>query len=163
MQDRFIVLGLFMAILLDIDAFPGFKHHGFIHTPLFVIILSSIIYLSCKSKIIFGICFINLFFHLILDTVGTKAPVMWFYPINDFGFAIGTEISLVWLAVIKLILFFVPVSYIWYCYKKNSENPFGLIKFVREKLGRRNTCVLILIFLVLLVYFGMTEYVLKFF
>lgn len=160
-EEKFIVLGLFMSIFLDIDAFPGFKHHGFMHTPLFVIILSSIIYFLSRSKIVFKICFVNLIFHLILDTVGTRAPVMWFYPINDSSFAVGTEISLVWLAVIKLILFFVPVSYIWYRYKKYGENPFDLIKFVREKLGRRNTILLILVFFVLLIYFGVTEYLLE--
>ena len=75
-EEKFIVLGLFMSILLDIDAFPGFKHHGFVHTPLFVIILSSIIYFSSRSRIAFMICFVNLFFHLVLDTIGTQAPVM---------------------------------------------------------------------------------------
>ena len=113
-----IIYGLIMSILLDIDylPIPGLTHHGFIHTPVFVIVLSLLILIITRSKIIFTISFSNLFFHLILDTIGTRDPIMWFYPLSDTGFALGTHVSLIVFIIIKIILFSIPFFYILYCY-----------------------------------------------
>ena len=104
------------------DVFPGFKHHRFVHTPLFGIISRSIIYLLTRSKIAFIICFANLFFHLVLDTIGTTAPILWFYPVSTNGITIGSVITSTSLTVIKWILFIIPVVYFIY----NSSGLFYL-------------------------------------
>ena len=162
-EKGLIIFGAFMSIILDIDylPIPGLRHHGFIHTPLFVIILSIVLYLVTRSKYIFVISVTNLLFHLVLDTVGTRAPVMLLWPLNDGGFALGTQIPLINLIFIKLILFLIPLTYIIYCYFKFDENPLDLIKYFEDKIGKRSTYFLIVIFGILVIYIGITHYLSK--
>ena len=162
-KKELIIFGTFMSIILDIDylPLPGLKHHGFIHTPIFVIILSLIFYLATRSKYILIISFVNMLFHLILDTLGTRAPVMWLWPLNESSFALGTEISLIALIIIKLILFLIPLGYIIYCYYKFEENPLDIIDYLKEKFGIKATYAFLIIFSLLIIYIGITEYLLK--
>lgn len=158
----YIIFGIIASIFLDIDyLLSNLKHHGFVHTPLFVIIVCVLVYLLSKSRIIFGITLGNLLFHLVLDTIGTAAPVMWLYPINESAFALGSEISLTALIIIKLTLFIIPLVYILYRYYKTGDNPFELIAYMKNKLGTKVTYILLIIFAVLIVYIGITEYLMK--
>ena len=152
-----------MSIILDIDylPLPGLRHHGFIHTPVFIIILSLLIYIATRSKYIFVIALVNMLFHLVLDTIGTRAPVMWLWPLNESSFALGTEVNLITLIIIKLILFLIPLGYIIYCYYKFEENPFDIINYMKDKFGTKATYTFLTIFIILIIYIGITEYVLK--
>jgi hypothetical protein len=155
-----IILGLISSIILDLDylPIPGFKHHGFIHTPFFIIIICVLIFIVLKyygesrSKVIPIILVSNLFFHLFLDTIGTSAPVMWLYPFSEFRFALGNHISLIQLVMIKATLFSIPLLYIFYCWYKKGENPFDLIEYLKTKLGSKITYILLIIFWAIIIY-----------
>jgi hypothetical protein len=141
-----IILGLISSIILDIDIvpLPGFRHHGFVHTPVFVIIVSLLIYIISRSDLKFLIVSSNMFLHLILDTVGTRAPVMWFYPITSSEYALGTVIPFYQLIIIKAFLFLLPLIYINHCWKKRGENPLDLIEYSKERLGTKTTYALLI-------------------
>ncbi len=167
-QDkRLIIFGMFMAMLPDLDAFlPWMKHHGVMHTLLFLAVSSCCIYylarrteLSPGSGVITRICLVNLFFHLFLDTIGTGFNVMWFYPLDREGFALGAHISLASLIAIKLILISVPLAYVANRYHKHRENPLDLMEFLKENLGNRITYILIIAFVVMSLWSIFTFYI----
>jgi len=158
---RFILLGMFMAMVPDLDAFMPFftGHHGFMHTPLFLVSLTLVIFFSARmlkyaeeSRTIAVVCLVNVIVHLLLDTVGTAADVMWYYPVDNIGFALGDIVSLAVLIIIKIILVMIPISYILYRYRKYRENPLDLERFLEEKLGKRTTYALIVIFTIMTLY-----------
>ncbi len=66
-----------------------------------------------------------------------------------------------WLALIKLILFFIPLGCVISWYYKRGENPLDLLEFMREGLGEKVTNLIVVVFVILLVYFGATEYLLE--
>jgi hypothetical protein len=99
--------------------------------------------------------------HLALDTLGTAAGVMWLYPVITSGFALGTHISLASLIIIKIILLIIPVIYILYNFKRTGDNPLDLLKYIENKLGTKATYALFIIFTILVVYIGITEYLMK--
>jgi hypothetical protein len=142
-----IILGLISSTVLDIDILPlpGFRHHGFVHTPIFIIIMSLLIYIISRSDGKFLIVFSNMFFHLVLDTLGTRAPVMWFYPITNTDYALGMVIPLSQLILIKVILLLVPLLYIHHCWKKRGENPLDLIEYSKERYGSKTTYAVLII------------------
>lgn len=162
-KENLIILGLIMSVFLDIDnlPLPGFKHHGFIHTPFFVLLVCCIIYIYTRSTIIFSLSVINLTFHLVLDTLGTAAPVMWFYPFSTSSFALGTEISFFELIIIKLIWFLIPLSYISYQWISIGDNPIELVEYLEEKIGRNITYLLLLLFFIFISYILIVHYLLR--
>jgi hypothetical protein len=159
-SPRLIVLGLAMSVLLDIDALPmpGLEHHGFMHTLLFVAVISIALLVITRSRVVFVICTVNLLMHLVLDTIGTAAPVMWLYPFASVGFAIGTEVSLSALIAIKATLLAIPLTLILYRNYTYDENPLEMVDYLIEHLGRRTTYVLITLSCMLIAYIGFTEY-----
>lgn len=141
-----IILGLIASIILDIDALPmpGLEHHGIIHTPVFVIIISLFVYAISKSEKIFIIVSSNLFLHLFLDTIGTRAPVMWFYPFSNAGYALGAAVPFWQLIIVKVFLFLIPLIYIHHCWRRRGENPLDLIEYSKERIGRTTTYILLI-------------------
>ena len=162
-DPKLISIGLLMSVLPDIDGLPipGLEHHGPMHTPLFVLVLGAVLFLVSRSRLIFYIGTVNLLMHLVLDTVGTAAPVMWLYPLSTEGVAIGTAVGLPTLIAIKLVLLATPLAFIIHRYIQQDESPLDLMDYYVEALGRPATYALIALAGVLMVYIGISEYLLR--
>ncbi len=162
-KKDYIIFGIIMSAVLDLDAisFFGVKHHGIVHTPVFIIAICSIIFLCSFSKTLFIISIVNLFFHLILDTFGTSVPIMWFYPVSDFSYAIGEGLSLFHLIIIKIIWFTIPTIYLTYLYLNKKEDPFELIQYIEEKIGKSMTYILLTIIVMIITYILLTQYIMR--
>ncbi len=160
-----IILGLIASVVLDIDALPipGLEHRGFVHTPIFIMILSLSFYYISRSETKFLIVFLNLLFHLVLDTIGTNAHVMWFYPFTSTGYALGAVVPLYQLIIVKALLFLIPLIYIHHCWKRRGENPLDLIGYSKERISSISTYILLIISAIIIGIIIIFKYIIEYF
>lgn len=145
-KKDFILLGIFMAILMDIDGapIPGFPHRGFIHTPIFILALCGAVYWQTRSETLFTLCYINLLGHLILDTIGSNWKVVWLYPLTSEGVVLGTTFPR--MLFLKAIYLIIPILLIFKEYRDNHTNPLELLDHMKVRFGENTTFALIFLF-----------------
>jgi hypothetical protein len=124
---KYMFLGMMAAIVLDVDQIvPGLTHHGFVHSPIFVLALSGLLYAVTRDRLVFWVSLAAMLSHLVLDTVATQFGVMWLWPVSNHEFVIWTLNDLAALAVIKVYAFLLPAYWIWHHWKVNGEH--GLLR-----------------------------------
>lgn len=154
-KPNLVLLGIFMGVVLDLDSLvilPGFEHRGFIHTPFFALILLIVVLIASRNIETTIVCGMNLLVHLILDTVGTIAKIMWFYPASEMAVSVGSLVPIWAIAIIKVVLFLMPVAWIAYKWRKKGQSPKDLLDYVQDRWGKLGLLGLGL--LALLVLFG---------
>jgi len=158
-----IFIGLLTSVIVDIDGLhiPGLEHHGLTHTPFFILIVSAIILLITRSKLLFELSLVNMMIHISLDTVATAIPIMWFYPLSTYGFALGMYLPMSIMFAIKISLFVIPVYYLIRKYKEEEINPIELYEYLKRKMGTVQTYAMISFFSGLTLYIWIVDYILE--
>lgn len=134
---KYMALGIAMALLLDFDqVVPGLVHHGWVHTPLFVLAVSGLLYALTRDRLVLFICLAVMTSHLVLDTVATQFGVMWLWPISTHEFVIWTINDLAILAVVKVYAFLFPVYWIWSRWNETGESPLVVLEWLEERVPR---------------------------
>ena len=136
-EPRYIALGLLLGSALDLDYFiPGVGHHGFVHTPVFVLGLSAVLWLVSRDRLVLVLSLSILMCHLAFDTIATQDPVMWLWPVSTEGLALWTVEDLAALAVIKVYLLLIPVIWMWETWKRTGESPMRVVSWIEERIPR---------------------------
>ena len=158
-KPQYLALGIAMGLILDFDQFtPGFVHHGFVHTPVFVLALSGILWAVSRDKLVFLISLTVMMSHLVLDTVATQWGIMWLWPLSTHEFVIWTLNDLAILAVIKVFAFLTPAYWIWDNYKRTGESPMAVLAWVDQRIPRPVLYGGLTSFGAMLVFVYVTEY-----
>ena len=80
-RPAYLLLGMSSAVLLDLGALlPGIEHHGWLHTPVFVLFVSLTLWGASRDRMMFLVPMLAMGSHLVLDSVG--AGVMWLWPLS---------------------------------------------------------------------------------
>jgi len=134
---RYIFLGMMMGVVMDVDQFlPGVAHHGWVHTPVFVLCLAGAMLLATRERMVLWMSLAVLLSHLVLDTVATQDPVMWLWPVSTEGFALWTVDELAALAVVKVYAFLVPAYYVWHRWRVEGESPLAVLEWIDDHIPR---------------------------
>jgi hypothetical protein len=136
-DPRYLAIGMLFAICLDFDyLIPGVAHHGWIHTPVFVLGLSGVIWLVSRDKLLSVLALSIMMSHLVFDTIATQDPIMWLWPVSTEAYAIWTISDLAALAVIKVYLLLIPVMWIWENWKRTGESPIAVFHWLDARIPR---------------------------
>ncbi len=136
-KPQYLALGMLLGIVLDLDQIiPGVAHHGWMHTPVFAVALSGLMWAVTRNRLVFLISITVLMSHLVLDTVATQWGIMWLWPLSTHEFVIWTLDDLAILAVIKVYAFLVPAYWIWNNYKRTGESPMAVLEWIDQRIPR---------------------------
>ncbi len=110
-----IVAGIISSILPDLDltftfAFP-LVHRGILHTPIALIVLTTLFYLITQNKsstLAFAIGFLT---HLFLDSL-TPMGIMWLFPYEKY-YSLNLVYSSSLLGNLMIILFSLLIFVLW--------------------------------------------------
>jgi hypothetical protein len=106
-------LGMLMAILPDADALlPGFTHHGWLHSPLFVVFVGLTLWGASKDRLLLVIPVVAMGSHLALDSLSAL-------PIGPAG-----------LAAAEVFLLVTPAYWVWDRWKRTGESPLAVLEWV---------------------------------
>ncbi len=134
---KYLFLGMMMGIFLDFDqVVPGLTHHGWVHTPVFVLAVSGLLYALTRDRLVLWVSLAAMMSHLVLDTVATQWGVMWLWPLSTHEFVIWTVSDLAALAVVKVYAFLFPVYYIWHRWKEHGESPLAVVDWIDDHIPR---------------------------
>ena len=159
-DPKLVAFGLAMSVLPDIDSIPflGMYHHGFTHTPFFVLFVCAIVYGSTRSRSLLLLALCNLGAHVALDAVATGTPLIWLYPHTDAAIALGIGWNLPSSLVIKVFLFAFPLLYILQRYREHGEDPLEVLKLLEGALGRPTAASMAAMAAVCVLYFDLSFY-----
>jgi len=136
-DPKYLAFGMLFAIFLDFDyLIPGVAHHGWIHTPLFVLGLSGVIWLVTRDKLLFVLSLSIMMSHLVFDTIATQDPIMWLWPVSTEAYALWTINELAALAVIKVYLLLIPLMWMWETWKRTGESPMVVFEWLDARIPR---------------------------
>jgi hypothetical protein len=134
-KPGFLFMGMLSGILLDIGVvLPGLSHHGWLHTPVFVLFVSLTLWGASRDRLMFLVPLAGLGSHMVLDSIGTG--VMWFWPFSTSSYAILPIESLAGLTAANLFLFMIPLYSVWERWKSTGEGPITVIHWVNGFLPR---------------------------
>jgi len=155
-SDRLLVI--ISGIFMDIDVFFG--HHGPLHTPFFAFVIFVIILILKRFELRVSMsCLFAGLFHILLDLLATRCPVMPLYPLSMNTHNIGSTIPYSTLIILKFILLFSAILLTYYLWRK-GETPYEIIEWSKERFGSEITYISIIIFLCLITY-GSYRYIPK--
>lgn len=128
-KPQYLFLGMLTGILLDIGVvLPLLAHHGWLHTPVFVLFVSLTLYGASRDRLMFLVPVVGLGSHLVLDSIGSG--VMWLWPVSTASYAILPIESLAGLTAANVFLFMIPLYTIWERWKAIGESPTAVIRWV---------------------------------
>ena len=134
-KPGYLLLGMLSGVLLDVGALvPFLSHHGWLHTPVFVIFVSLTLWGASRDRLLFLVPLVGLGSHLVLDSVG--AGIMWLWPVSEAAYSIIPLESTVGLVVASVFLFLVPLYGIWERWKSTGESPADAFRWVAGYLPR---------------------------
>jgi hypothetical protein len=112
-------LGMLLAVLPDVDALlPGFTHHGWLHSPLFVAFVALTLWGASRDRFMLVLPVLAMGSHLALDGLGAL-------PIGAAG-----------LATAHVFLFLTPAYWVWDRWKRTGESPLAVLEWVNEWVPR---------------------------
>jgi hypothetical protein len=122
-------------VVIDAGAIiPGLTHHGWLHTPVFILFVTTTLYGASGDKLQFLVPAASMGSHLMLDSLG--GGIMWFWPYSTAGyFLIGTG-SPVWEVVTMVFLFLVPAYWTYGRWKTTGETPAEVVIWVYRYIPR---------------------------
>jgi hypothetical protein len=117
-----LLLGMACGILLDVGAvLPVLMHHGWLHTPVFVLFVSLTLWGAGRDRLMFAVPLVATGSHLVLDSVG--AGVMWLWPVSEASYAVLPIESAAGVAAAGVFLLLVPAYGVWERWKATGESP----------------------------------------
>jgi hypothetical protein len=148
-DPRLVLLGLTVSVLPDIDILiPWTLHRGFLHTPIFGLVVVGSLYGASRSKPIALICAAAFASHLLMDAVASANGLMWMFPIIDGPASQGLAPDVLRQIVIRTFLFATPLVALM---PRGDRTTWALqpIKLLIEGLhGRTPAKATVLLFLV---------------
>ncbi|MCK5252468.1 MAG: metal-dependent hydrolase [Thermoplasmata archaeon] len=134
-KPGYLFLGMLTGILLDIGVvLPLLAHHGWLHTPVFVLFVSLTLYGASRDRLLFLVPMAGLGSHLVLDSVGSG--VMWLWPVSTASYAILPIESLAGLAAVNVFLLMIPLYSVWERWKATDESPTAALTWACSFLPR---------------------------
>jgi hypothetical protein len=134
-KPSYLFLGMLSGVLLDVGAvLPGLSHHGWLHTPDFVVFVAMTLYGASRDRLMFWVPMAGLGSHLVLDSVGSG--IMWFWPVSTEAYSILPVESLVGLTTANVFLLMIPLYSVWERWKATRESPVDSIRWVNGFLPR---------------------------
>ena len=129
------LLGMSSAVLLDAGALlPGVAHHGWLHTPVFVLFVALTLWGASGDRLMLLVPAVATGSHLVLDSVG--AGVMWAWPVSETAHALVPVESMAGLATVHVFLLLVPLYGIWERWKATGESPLDALRWAGGLLPR---------------------------
>ena len=134
-QPHYRFLGMASAVLLDAGAvLPGLTHHGWLHTPIFVLFVSLTLYGASRDRLLFLIPALATGSHLVLDSIGSG--IMWLWPVSTASISLVPIESLAGLATVNLFLLLVPSYWYYHQWKATGESPLDALRWFHDILPR---------------------------
>jgi hypothetical protein len=129
------LLGMSAAVLLDAGALlPGVEHHGWLHTPVFILFVALTLWGASRDRMLFMVPALAMGSHLALDSVG--AGIMWGWPLSEQALVLVPVGSGAGLATAHMFLLLVPLYGIWDRWKATGESPLDAFRWAAELLPR---------------------------
>ena len=134
-RSGYLFLGMLSGVLIDLGAvLPGLSHHGWLHTPVFVLFVSLTLYGASRDRLMFLVPAAAMGSHLVLDSVGRG--IMWLWPVSATAHSLLPIESMAGLAAANGFLLVVPLYSIWERWKATGESPVDAIRWVNGFLPR---------------------------
>ena len=134
-RPAYLLLGMSSAVLLDLGALlPGIEHHGWLHTPVFVLFVSLTLWGASRDRMMFLVPLVAMGSHLVLDSVG--AGIMWLWPLSTQAHAVVPVESSAGLATAHVFLLLVPLYGVWERWKATGESPLDAFRWAGALLPR---------------------------
>lgn len=128
-RQGYLLLGMMSGVLLDVDALiPGFTHHGWLHTPVFVAFLAVTLWGASRERSMLLVPAAAMGSHLVLDSVG--GSVMWLWPVSEASMALVPVASSAGMAAASVFLFVAPSYGVWDRWKRTGESPIAVLNWV---------------------------------
>jgi hypothetical protein len=123
------------VVLLDAGALlPGVEHHGWLHTPVFVLFVALTLWGASRDRMLFLVPAVAMGSHLALDSVG--AGIMWAWPLYEQTHALVPVEGAAGLAAAHVFLLLVPLYGLWDRWKATGESPVDAFRWAADLLPR---------------------------
>ncbi len=134
-KPGYLLLGMSSAVLLDAGALlPGVEHHGWLHTPVFVLFVAFTLWGASRDRMLFLVPALAMASHLVLDSVG--AGIMWGWPLSEQAHTLVPMEGAAGLATAHVFLMLGPLYGIWDRWKATGESPADALRWATELLPR---------------------------
>jgi len=134
-RQGYLLLGMMSGVLLDVDALiPGFTHHGWLHTPVFVAFLAVTLWGASRERSMLLVPAAAMGSHLVLDSVG--GGVMWLWPVSEASMALVPVASSAGMAAASVFLFVAPSYGVWDRWRRTGESPLDAFRWIIDLLPR---------------------------
>jgi hypothetical protein len=130
-KPGYLLLGMLSGVLLDLGALlPVVAHHGWLHTPVFVLFVSLTLWGASRDRLLFLVPMVGLGSHLVLDSIGSG--VMWLWPVSTTAHPILPVESMAGLAAVHVFLLVVPLYSVWERWKATGESPLDAFRWAHS-------------------------------
>ncbi|UCC92666.1 MAG: hypothetical protein JSW25_08375 [Thermoplasmata archaeon] len=134
-RPGYLLLGMLGGVLLDVGALlPLAAHHGWLHTPVFVLFVSVTLWGAGRDRLLFLVPTVGLGSHLVLDSIGSG--VMWFWPLSTTAYALVPIESMAGHATAHVFLLVVPLYSVWERWKATGESPMDAFRWAHSFVPR---------------------------
>ncbi len=134
-RPGYLLLSMSTALLLDVGALlPGIEHHGWLHTPVFVLFVSLTLWGASRDRMLFLVPLLAMGSHLVLDSVG--AGVMWLWPLSEQAIALVPVEGAAGLATAHVFLLVAPLYGVWEWWEATGESPLDAFAWAASLLPR---------------------------
>lgn len=124
-----LLLGSLTSILPDLDAvLPGFSHHGWLHTPVFILFICLTLWGAGKDPLLFRVPALAISSHFVLDSIG--GGIMWFWPISTEARTLLPITSPAGLATAEVFILLLPAYWLWDLWKRTGDSPLSVIRWM---------------------------------
>ncbi|MFW3145294.1 MAG: metal-dependent hydrolase [Thermoplasmatota archaeon] len=136
-----ILIGMAASVVMDVPFLFDLQdfHRTSTHYLAFPIFLSLLMLIFFRELKVFYVTFSNMLVHLILDTVATRGPVKWLYPLSDIGIGYSGPSFYPAFLVLRLFLILIPAFAILYLYIRKKEDPFSLLIYLVDRYIRKRS------------------------
>jgi len=137
-KPGYLLLGMLSGVLLDVGILlPGIAHHGWLHTPVFVVFISLTLWGASRDRLLFLVPMVGLGSHLVLDSIG--AGIMWLWPFSTTAHSILPIEGMAGLAAAHVFLLLVPLYGIRERWKATGESPLDAFEWATSYIPQQVT------------------------
>jgi hypothetical protein len=130
-----LLLGMASAVLLDAGVLvPGVEHHGWLHTPVFVLFVSLTLWGASRDRLAFLVPAAAMGSHLVLDSVGSG--IMWLWPVSEATVALVPVEGAAGETAASVFLLVAPLYGLWDRWKRTGESPLDALRWATSFLPR---------------------------
>lgn len=129
------LLGMASAVLLDAGALlPGIEHHGWLHTPVFVLFVALTLWGASGDRMMFLVPAVAMGSHLVLDSVGSG--IMWAWPLSEGTQALVPIDGSAGTVAARVFLLVAPLYAVRDRWRETGETPLDALRWASDLLPR---------------------------